>query len=174
MEPGIPQNDLMSPWLHRVASRTSFFDDFWRLWVTLGSLWGPWAVLGGLWAELGRPLGDTGTHCGATWVPKASLGLHFGTYFDSFARFFGGCGWKVGPLRNMHRHERIACMRPLLDPLLTFFWTFWPVHGPGGPKDTKKPPGETQERPKRPPRETKRATRRPLWVHLDLLGGILG
>ena len=42
---------------------------------------------------------------------------HLPHFLDTFGRFFGGCGWKVGSLRNMHRHERIACLSTLLKPL---------------------------------------------------------
>ena len=43
-------------------------------------------------------------------------GLHFDAHFSTSGCLFGGCGWKMGSLRNMHRHERIACLALLLEP----------------------------------------------------------
>ena len=70
-------------------------DGFWDLIFgdvlgLLVSVWAPWTVLGGLWANLERPWGGVESHCEATWAPKASILLHFGTHFGDLLEVVSG------------------------------------------------------------------------------------
>ena len=65
-----------------------FWDHFWRMRVTLGSLWGQFGVTFGVWGSLWTTLGSPWKHFGVTCPPKRAhkQQIHtFPTYF-AFSR----------------------------------------------------------------------------------------
>ena len=69
--------------------------------------------------------------------------------FIPCSKVFRDYVWKVESIRNLHRHERIACLAPLFEAILHNFVTLFYTTAQPRPQDGQKPTNDVQGAPKR-------------------------